>query len=229
MEPLNARINQLIKALGIKKVNFATQIGVDQSYVTQLTNGRRNPSDRLISSICREFNVNENWLRNGEGEMFNTTPETLIDKLAKEYQLDELGRDIMMGYLQLSENERIAVNQLMQNIIDKRSSRRASMPPPKPPTPPPEPSAPDVMSMLSEMREELAATRRENAELLRQNQELMRRDAKRAADVEAIKEFEKLAAIASGSWDSIPYSSGSSDTEATRETQQQKTAHQHDH
>ncbi len=208
MEPLNARINQLIKALGIKKVNFATQIGVDQSYVTQLTNGRRNPSDRLISSICREFNVNENWLRNGEGEMFNTTPETLIDKLAKEYQLDELGRDIMMGYLQLSENERIAVNQLMQNIIDKRSSRRASTSPPKLPTPQPEPAALDVMAML--------------AELQRQNAELKKRIA-------SIEEVDKLNAILSGSSDSIPYSSGSSDTEATEEVSKQKNARQHDH
>ncbi len=138
---ISVRIYELIQALNIKKVRFAERLGVDQSYITKLTAGRGNPSDRLISSICREFNVNENWLRNGEGEMFNTTPETLIDKLAKEYQLDELGRDIMMGYLQLSENERIAVNQLMQNIIDKRSSRRVSMPPPKPPTLQPEPTA----------------------------------------------------------------------------------------
>ncbi len=205
---ISDRIYELIQALNIKKVRFAERLGVDQSYITKLTAGRGNPSDRLISSICREFNVNENWLRNGEGEMFNTTPETLIDKLAKEYQLDELGRDIMMGYLQLSENERIAVNQLMQNIIDKRSSRRVSMPPPKPPTPPPETAAPDVMAML--------------AELQRQNDELKKRIA-------SIEEFDKLSAIASGSFDSIPYSSGSSDTETTEEVGKQKTAHQHDH
>lgn len=69
------RLLLLIESLGIKKVNFAECIKVDQSYVTQLTNGRRNPSDRLIDSICREFGVNETWLRTGQGEMFVETAQ----------------------------------------------------------------------------------------------------------------------------------------------------------
>lgn len=64
---MGSRIDELIKALKIKKVRFAEQLGIDQSYVTQLTNGRRNPSDLLIGAICRKFNVNEAWLRTGEG------------------------------------------------------------------------------------------------------------------------------------------------------------------
>lgn len=64
------RIADIIKSLEIKKVHFAERLKIDQSYVTQLTNGRRNPSERLISDICREFGVDENWLRTGKGEMF---------------------------------------------------------------------------------------------------------------------------------------------------------------
>lgn len=69
-ETIGMRIGEVIKALGIKKVRFAEQIKVDQSYITQLVNGKRNPSDRTIADICREFHVNEDWLRTGEGEMF---------------------------------------------------------------------------------------------------------------------------------------------------------------
>lgn len=69
------RLSQLIGALGIKKVYFAERIKVDQSYVTQLTNGKRNPSDRLIDDICDKFRVNEIWLRTGEGKMFMEIPE----------------------------------------------------------------------------------------------------------------------------------------------------------
>ena len=64
---IGSRIDELITSLKIKKVRFAERLGIDQSYVTQLTSGRRNPSDLLIGAICREFNVNEKWLRTGEG------------------------------------------------------------------------------------------------------------------------------------------------------------------
>lgn len=67
---IGSRIDTVIKKLGMKKVHFAEKLKIDQSYVTQLTNGRRTPSERLISDICREFRVNEVWLRTGGGEIF---------------------------------------------------------------------------------------------------------------------------------------------------------------
>lgn len=69
-ESMGARLSALIEALGVKRVQFAEQIKVDQSYITQLTKGRNIPSDRVISNICDAYNVNEKWLRTGEGEMF---------------------------------------------------------------------------------------------------------------------------------------------------------------
>lgn len=68
---MNTRIEQIIAALNIKKVDFANRLGVSQPFVSELCSGRKAPSDRTISDICREFNVNETWLRTGEGEMFN--------------------------------------------------------------------------------------------------------------------------------------------------------------
>lgn len=74
------RLSKLIEVLGIKKVRFAERIKVDQSYITQLTKGRNEPSDRIIASICSEFNVNETWLRTGGGEMF--VPTTRSQEIA---------------------------------------------------------------------------------------------------------------------------------------------------
>ena len=68
---MNTRIEQVIAALKIKKVDFANRIGVSQPFVSEMCSGRKAPSDRTISDICREFNVNETWLRTGEGEIFN--------------------------------------------------------------------------------------------------------------------------------------------------------------
>lgn len=70
MYVLNERIRELISALGIKKTTFADRINVSQAFVSQLCAGTSQPSDRTIADICREFNVNEDWLRTGEGDMF---------------------------------------------------------------------------------------------------------------------------------------------------------------
>lgn len=67
---IGERIAQIIEAKKLKRVQFADELCIDQSYVTQLTTGRRNPSNRLLMSICEKYNVNETWLRTGEGEMF---------------------------------------------------------------------------------------------------------------------------------------------------------------
>ena len=70
MDRLNERIRSLIDTLGIKKTAFAERLNVSQAFVSQMCSGASNPSDRTISDICREFNVNEVWLRTGEGAMF---------------------------------------------------------------------------------------------------------------------------------------------------------------
>lgn len=67
---MNERIQAIIVAMGIKKTEFAQKLNVSQAYISQLCSGTKSPSDRTISDICREFDVNENWLRTGDGEMF---------------------------------------------------------------------------------------------------------------------------------------------------------------
>lgn len=70
MGALNERIKQVIAETGMKKTAFADRLNVSQAFVSQLCSGASQPSDRTILDICREFNVNEEWLRTGQGEMF---------------------------------------------------------------------------------------------------------------------------------------------------------------
>lgn len=120
MSTINERIAQCIASIGITKTAFAQKINLSQPHMSKIALGRSAPTDRTIADICREFNVNEMWLKTGEGEMFNKPPETLADKLAKEYGLDELGRQILSAYLNLDENDRLAVGRLIQRIVDER-------------------------------------------------------------------------------------------------------------
>lgn len=67
---MDERIKELRKALGFTQQQFADRIGVKRNTVGQYEIGRNPPTDTVITLICREFSVNEDWLRNGKGEMF---------------------------------------------------------------------------------------------------------------------------------------------------------------
>ena len=67
---MNERIKELRKALGLTLDKFGERVGLKKSSLSQIENGVNGVTDQLFKSICREFNVNENWLRTGEGEMF---------------------------------------------------------------------------------------------------------------------------------------------------------------
>ena len=67
---MNERIKKIIAELGLKKVDFANRLHISQPFASELCSGAKAPSDRTIKDICREFGVNEEWLRTGEGEPF---------------------------------------------------------------------------------------------------------------------------------------------------------------
>lgn len=64
------RIKQIRKELKLTQAEFGEKIGVKGNTVTGYESGIRSPSDAIVVSICREFGVNEVWLRTGEGEPF---------------------------------------------------------------------------------------------------------------------------------------------------------------
>lgn len=64
------RISELIDALGITQTEFAKRLNISAPFVSQVRSGAREFSDRTIIDICREFRVNEQWLRTGDGDMF---------------------------------------------------------------------------------------------------------------------------------------------------------------
>jgi transcriptional regulator with XRE-family HTH domain len=66
---LNERIKKLRKELNLTQREFAAKIGMKQNSIAIIESGR-NTSDQTIMAICREFNVREEWLRSGAGDMF---------------------------------------------------------------------------------------------------------------------------------------------------------------
>lgn len=65
---IGERVKEVRKASSLTQEAFAAKIGLKQNSVAQIESDRRNVSDQVIISICREFGVNETWLRTGDGD-----------------------------------------------------------------------------------------------------------------------------------------------------------------
>ena len=83
---MNERIKKVRKALDLTQQEFADRIGMKRNSIALIEKGR-NTSDQTVFAICREFNVREEWLRDGTGEMFKATPSSALDALSEEYGL----------------------------------------------------------------------------------------------------------------------------------------------
>lgn len=66
---MNERIKEVRKSLGLTQNEFGEKLGVRGNTITNYESNSRKPSNAIISAICREFQINETWLRTGEGEM----------------------------------------------------------------------------------------------------------------------------------------------------------------
>lgn len=67
---MGERIKELRKALGLTQQEFSDRIGVKRNTIAQYESGRNEPIDAVITLICRTYEVDETWLRTGEGDMF---------------------------------------------------------------------------------------------------------------------------------------------------------------
>lgn len=64
------RFKELRKELNVTQQEFADKLKISRNFVAQIEMGSKVPSNRTIDDVCREFNVNEEWLRTGNGDMF---------------------------------------------------------------------------------------------------------------------------------------------------------------
>lgn len=79
------RIKALRKSLCLTQKDFGFRLGIQANTVTSYETGVRTPNNSMILAICREFNVNETWLRTGEGEMMQqlTRNQEIAEFMAK--------------------------------------------------------------------------------------------------------------------------------------------------
>ena len=87
---MNKRIMQARKEAKLNQDDFAAALGLTKNFISLVETGKREPSERTVRDICRIFNINETWLRTGEGEMY--LPKTMEEEIA-EFTLDLLSHE----------------------------------------------------------------------------------------------------------------------------------------
>lgn len=115
------RIRLLRKELKLNQTDFGERIGVKQASVAGYEAGIRTPLDAVITSICREFNVSEDWLRTGKGEMF--LPTTRDDEIAKmttdlfKEEEDSFKTRLILTLSKLGENEWALLEKIAKELV----------------------------------------------------------------------------------------------------------------
>lgn len=118
------RIREVREHFGLSMEKFGSRIGIGKASISLLESGKNNPSVQTITLICREFGVNEQWLRTGEGEMFEQTRASVLDRLSTEYNLSREQRSVIEAFLDLDPQERDVILKYVHNVFD-RSAKSA--------------------------------------------------------------------------------------------------------
>ena len=118
------RVRELRKELQLTLEKFGKPLGVGKTAISKIENGDRGLTDQMILAICREYNVDENWLRTGEGEMFkklNRQQELaqLTATLFKEEE-DSFKSRLIMALAQLNEEEWELLEKISNKIVKKK-------------------------------------------------------------------------------------------------------------
>lgn len=132
---MNERIRELRKYLGLTLEKFGARLGVGNTAISKIEHGTTNVTEQMLLSICREFNVNEKWLRDGTGEMFIVIPEEEeIIRFAQDL-LDNpddiacnLIKDIIVTYMKLDDTDRAVIQKVIKELSDKAAKRKEGQP-----------------------------------------------------------------------------------------------------
>lgn len=110
--------------LKLNQDEFSKRLNISRSLISNLEKGERNVTDRTVADICREFDVSEQWLRHGTGDMFEPESRDLDDLVAKYGRtLTQTQKAIIMALLKMNDAQRAAVESFIDELIDLRNKQ----------------------------------------------------------------------------------------------------------
>lgn len=128
---MNERIKVLRKFLKISQEEFGNRIGISKSAVSNMESGRYNATDSMIKLICKEFNINEDWLRCGEGEMIleilptSETATYVSSLLLKDNPFNDLIKALMRAYDKLDSKSQDIINESIALQFEQKKKKQS--------------------------------------------------------------------------------------------------------
>lgn len=110
---MNERIKELRKALSLSGEKFGEPLGIKRAAVSNIENGRSNLTEQMIIAICSVYNVNEDWLRTGQGSMFNETKDEFLTELKRLHNLSDFQVELVKTYLELPDKDKDSIDKFI--------------------------------------------------------------------------------------------------------------------
>ncbi|MGP8314934.1 helix-turn-helix domain-containing protein [Enterocloster aldenensis] len=130
----NERIKEIRKSLKMTMERFGERLGVTKTAISNIEKSNRNVTEQMRKAICREFNVNEEWLRTGNGEMFvqlsqeDETAHIVQDMLGSNTgSFYNIILEIAKSYKKLSPTSQRALDELADNLLSSLAGEERCM------------------------------------------------------------------------------------------------------
>jgi len=118
---INDRITHIRKYYDLKQEQFGNKINLSKSSISLIESNKRNATDRIIADVCREFKVNPDWMRTGEGEMLDDEIDENDFYFKLGYyssNLTEFQKNIIMGFLEMPEQTQNDLMDFMKKLVN---------------------------------------------------------------------------------------------------------------
>ena len=116
----NECVREVRKSQNLTLEAFGARLGVGKTAISKIEKGERGLTEQMKKSICREFNVNYNWLEYGDGEMYSDLPRTILKDLCIAYGCDADDEKLIETYLKFNPDERAVIKQYMKIFAEKK-------------------------------------------------------------------------------------------------------------
>lgn len=103
---MNKRLKELRKELGLTQQEFADKIGIARGNIAAYEVGKNLPSDAVIGLVCREFHINEQWLRNGIEPKYSIVNDDYTKISVDIDKNDKKARQAIIDYWNLSKKDK---------------------------------------------------------------------------------------------------------------------------
>lgn len=121
------RVRTLRKELSLTQSDFGKRVGVGKTAISKIEKNENSLTDRMFNSICREFNVNEDWLRSGDGDMFLPFEDDVAEMVSQLLEVSnpfyDLILDMMVSFNELDDKGKQAICDYT-DLLAKRMAKR---------------------------------------------------------------------------------------------------------